>query len=1689
MDVFQLRQHVLDTYAAYTTSFLTIADPAIHAYVHAHLAAGTLWPDALIQLSPAYTPAETVATLVAHHVLHPRCGEIFVAHDGATTQALTLYRHQREALDLAQQRKHYVVTTGTGSGKSLTYLIPIIDYVVRHQPERGQVRAILVYPMNALINSQEIAINAFLDNLPAEQRDLIRVKRYTGQEREQEKRDIQAHPPHILLTNYVMLELMLTRPAEYRFVEAGMSDLQFVVLDELHTYRGRQGADVALLIRRLRERCGNPQLVCVGTSATMARPDPGVDPRALVAAVASTIFGAPLGPDQIITETLTRTVSSYHRPTREQLRAVLHAPLPATLSSAAFRQHPLAAWVEDTFSLAVDPHTGQLVRAKPKSLREGATLLAAQTDESVQVCEAAIHHFFQLGTSHEDGSTAPFAFKLHQFISQGGAVYATADLPEQRVLTLEGQRAIGGAGSTRLLFPQVFCRECGQHYALCAYDPAADRVDPRHPLSRGEDVTRPAMAGYLAVDDGLWSDEDSDRLPDTWFRITRRGRTILREYQAFLPRRLFVRADGSLAAERGDATPCWFLPSPFLTCLRCGVVYTKREDDFRKVARLSSEGRSTATTLLSAATIEALRRSDLKASAKKLLSFTDNRQDASLQAGHFNDFASVATLRSAIARTLAAQAADDPLTHATIAARVCATFALPQARYANDVGTTPMARKRNEDALTLLLEYRIYEDLRRSWRVTQPNLEQCGLLRIDYLDLDALCAEPTYWVSNPVLHAASGADRTRTIRALLEHMRCELALDAPRLDPEQQTEWVNRYNAKVNVDWKLDDHEVAVLRKATRYVLPSDEPLPPGGRSLATRTAVGRFLRSPEAWPHLAERLTNEDYEALLRALLTVLIGANILTGDGEGAALRSVQIRHDALLWCGGAGTVPEVNPIRARRLAGSQPAPRQVNSFFRELYLNAAERLRAVEGREHTGQVPQEIRVEREQRFRDGDLPVLFCSPTMELGIDIADLNVVHMRNVPPTPANYAQRSGRAGRSGQAALVLTYCAMGSGHDQYFFQRPLQMVAGAVAPPQIELANEDLVLAHIHAIWLAATGFDLMTMIPELIATDQPDLPLYAEVRHRLTLDAAAAARCRALCAGTLHTVLPLLSDAPWFHAGWLDERLAGAVEQFDRAFDRWRELYQLAETQLQAALTQRRRAHSRGSLTPRAIKEADRSYHDAVRQKDVLCNLQSGGKSTAEFYPYRYLASEGFLPGYNFPRLPVRAFLRTDSDDGTFLARPRFLALAEFGPQNIIYHEGRKYQVVRSMLPAGSAEQRLRAAKVCTQCGYFHEGLSADVCEQCGTPFHDQQARVFTHLFEMTTVSTRRIERITCEEEERRREGYRITTHYRFAAAGGTLRRVRAQVHGAGVPPLALSYGAQATIWRMNHGWKRARTEGFTLDLQHGLWNKAPDEAEAETGDPLDHGSDRREDVRIVVHDTRNILLLQCDPQVAAHDEQIMSLQHALQRGIKEYFQLEDQELQTELLGEGALRQILIWEAAEGGAGVLRRLVDEPDTLAQVARTALELCHFDPATGTVLPTGVACARACYRCLLTYSNQTQHARLNRYAVRDLLLSLAAAHVERDHATPPAPATTTLTAPLRRVLDYLRANDGREPLIEGEAPMWYLRMNRTCLLCPAGGEDVTQVRAALRERGRIVYVIDPDQDVGEQLAAYTFWKT
>jgi ATP-dependent helicase YprA (DUF1998 family) len=202
LDIFDLRNQIIDDYHNYIDSFLNIRDRQVKAFVDAELKQGKLWQDPLIQLNPAYKRGASIAELIASEVLHPDCGKYF--------RNFQFYHHQSQAFLAAQRQQAYVLTTGTGSGKSLSYVVPIIDDILRH-PEIQGVRAILVYPMNALINSQKEEFDKFIKQVTDSP---IRVEQYTGQEKLERKTEIQNNPPHIILTNYVMLELMLTRVHE-----------------------------------------------------------------------------------------------------------------------------------------------------------------------------------------------------------------------------------------------------------------------------------------------------------------------------------------------------------------------------------------------------------------------------------------------------------------------------------------------------------------------------------------------------------------------------------------------------------------------------------------------------------------------------------------------------------------------------------------------------------------------------------------------------------------------------------------------------------------------------------------------------------------------------------------------------------------------------------------------------------------------------------------------------------------------------------------------------------------------------------------------------------------------------------------------------------------------------------------------------------------------------------------------------------------------------------------------------------------------------------------------------------------------------------------------------------------------------------------------------------------------------------
>ncbi len=324
MTIFNLHSAVLADYRDFVRSFFMIAEPRTQEFVNRSLVEeGRLWPDFLLQVSPSYTRLATVDELAAQGQLRQETASIFRTTDG---QPFHLYQHQVESLQQARTGQSYIVTSGTGSGKSLTYFLPITESLLAQPATGDRVAALVVYPMNALVNSQLQALEKLRDGYERRtgRRFPITFAKYTGESDEAVRSTLRLHPPQILLTNYVMAELMLVRPEDQRFLDRAGGGLRFLVFDELHTYRGRQGADVAMLIRRLKERCAAPNLVHVGTSATMVanRDATPLERRATVADFAQRLFGHPFTADQIIEETLV-TFTEPGEPSRAELAAAL----------------------------------------------------------------------------------------------------------------------------------------------------------------------------------------------------------------------------------------------------------------------------------------------------------------------------------------------------------------------------------------------------------------------------------------------------------------------------------------------------------------------------------------------------------------------------------------------------------------------------------------------------------------------------------------------------------------------------------------------------------------------------------------------------------------------------------------------------------------------------------------------------------------------------------------------------------------------------------------------------------------------------------------------------------------------------------------------------------------------------------------------------------------------------------------------------------------------------------------------------------------------------------------------------------------------------------------------------------------------------------------------------------------------
>ena len=1636
-------------YLRYVHTFQTFRNPQIGAWVGERVNQGTLlWRDPTVQLGRFYRQGLTFDALEGLG-LHPATRYCFTKTRGdraaETVQPLQTPVRRASAPSWACIRiapsaighppsANAIVATGTGSGKSFCFGIPIVSECLRlrDQGVRG-IKALIVYPMNALANSQ------YADFAQRLAGSGLKLALYTGdtptgrdEALEQHRRvygrlpldsevisrvDIQGQDdlgsmPDILMTNYVQLELILTRFEDRKlFGQPGV--LRFLVLDEIHTYTGKRGADVACLIRRLKQHTNTiGRLRCIGTSATVQSEGAAGDERRIIAGFAARLFGEPFAAEGVIVEEylppfgqedgltalppevqVTPEMLAAFDGSMAAARPLVEALLGRTLHDdeatpaglgALLRRQPTAVAVEHGLSGGSRDLTA-LAQAYRENYRPAADLLACRRE-----IQAALLAGMVAEVADGDGTLRRwFVPKLHAFFSQGRSISACLYLDRDRHTHLNdrGDRTCAACAAEgrpdTSTFPLYFCRACGQEFYSVAVQGDGSLV--AHEMDGEHEGT----AAYLYP--GRF-DPAAVPLPENW--LTPTGRVRQGYGEAVPGNRSYCptcnRLDGECDhAGRHDVA---IVDEPLLMCPACGVHYTRQTTEFNKLFTYGSVGRSTATDVLISNIL-----TELPPAERKLIAFSDNRQDTALQAAHINSLQRRIAFRRALYRALVEAGRPLDLSDAGPA-----LFAVQQRygllpRYRDEeraYGQDPHADERYQKYLA----YLTVQELERTHRRLHQNLEDVGLVQVSYRGLDEFAADTAAWRGIPALADLDTDRRYDTLLGFLDILRQRLAIAyRPALRPlDFRNEVLNR----LHDDALIHSEEL----KTTGF---SDEVRnEDAGPYIQVYSFTGTNT-APVSWTKRALGLSHgeavETVAQVAAACLNPRAGFLVKQTVSRGGhwqpqhfdlaminpdviELASVQTaRH---LACRKCGTVHAFRSLRVCTTTACEVLAEKDlgDNYFRGEYSRPLDQAVAVIAEEHSGQVGGADRKEIERKFESADDPlnVLVCTPTMELGINIGDLSAVYMRNVPPNPSNYAQRAGRAGRAGQAALITVFCGVGSHrgpHDQYFYRRPEKIISGAIIAPRFLLDNRALLRSHIHSLILETLGrqHKLPGQASLILALDAgADYPLLPDLRD--TFERAVTARQGEIVAAVMTAFADEMRDYAWLTQTFINDAVARFVESLDRAFDRWRSEYQ----RLSDELAEINRTQSQQHPDP-ALDQ---------RRRVVEGKLSDMREGTGDYYVLSYLGSQGFLPNYAFPRQATMLSFY-DRTDG--LARDPIIALSEYAPGNFVYYRGTRYEIVQAQPPMQGRGLDIQSLLICPACQAVYLDAAA-IPPTCGCG-HDLTASHPGPAMRLPDAFGRRSANITADEEERLRKGYEITYHYR---PNGPAQAFALQVGETSDGRLTYEHGG--TIFAINRGVRDPEgVQGFTICPRCHAWLMSDKAVEkhvataAQRGDcpqrvPPNELANHR-GLRLYTQTETDVLVLDvplpADPPVDAQDF-YTTLLHTFRQAIALTLDLDDGELGGFLMpAPGDAQRVRQWvvlhEVETGGAGTLASLRETPRLRLVVAR-ALELLHEGQAD--------ACERACYECLCNFYNQLDHEHLDRRAVTPLLRRLREVSVE-----------------------------------------------------------------------------------------------
>ncbi len=1064
MNPVSLAQKVEETYRRYLGTTFYFRDPVLRASFEASLHSGHLSKGPYLEATPVFKRGTTGRQLF-RVLLNSDPEPGFLA---AVQGDRPLYVHQEEAARHVFGEAHnIVVATGTGSGKTEAFLYPILLHLYGEYQAGALcpgVRALILYPMNALANDQRERLGEICQRL-SDQNSPFRFTfgQYTGETPEDEKdayrhardhmakrcagelvlrSEMRATPPHILLTNYSMLEYLLLRPDDSALFDDGHAQWwTFLVLDEAHQYRGAKGIEMAMLIRRLKQRLHEGgrrrPFRCVATSATLASEK---EDKSVVAKFAADLFGEPFNEqDVILGETEPIPEPCMVKLVREEYsvlsRVVDHNAEESLVNIARRLDLRISTDVDKTQVvgrlLQQDNRAAllrRLVTARPTEVHEIADHVFADLPQMERI--DALSDLVALVLRAKDPiSNAPLlSARYHLFLRSLEGAFISF-WPEKKVLL--DRRAAGDAA----IFEVGLCRECGQHYLVGKIVDNKLREAVRDPGRADFGATFFLPAEDYAPENENDGDTDiqSYRLCGRCGEIQEANEKLRCGHNAEV---LLWRQTGS--EEREDQIP---------RCIICGY---QAPDPVREVVHGTDGPHAViATTLYQ----------ELPPGRKKVLAFADGRQEAAFFAWYlehsYKDILGRNLLRGTVRRQ---------------------TIQAPEGSSFQDLATglRGLFREKNVFGATtsaLQLQREAWLSLYREFVTDEPriSLEGVGLLQWsikwpEWFRVPEILRCPPWSLSDQ--------EARDVVFVLLNTMRTDRAVELHG-DSAFTLNWSDLGLQATQMRFRIgapggqqgvrswDGAAGKRIRFLSRLLMRIDA-------GLTEQEAIPIAVDAVRAvWESL--RLCDECAPTTNERLLIPIDDGRRLNPDWWRA--RSV-VSEDSVYQCGTCGRIQAVSVhtlCSRHRCTGSVTQITQKSlglNHYRLLY--EAELPSVLRVEEHTAQLDKEKARTFQREFRENKINVLSCSTTFELGVDLGDLDTIFLRNVPPEAFNYAQRVGRSGRrTGHPGVIVTYCRRGP-HDLYHFSEPQRMLTGKIKAPVLALCNERIITRHVAAVALS---------------------------------------------------------------------------------------------------------------------------------------------------------------------------------------------------------------------------------------------------------------------------------------------------------------------------------------------------------------------------------------------------------------------------------------------------------------------------------------------------------------------------------------------------------------------------------------------------------------------------------------------